>query len=297
MATQLYSGATNVRERVLQNRRGSSEEMLKAYLARLGFDHPEEPTLEFLQQLQRAHVQEIPYENLDVLAGKPVLLDPASLFDKVILGRRGGYCFELNSLFGWLLQELGYNSEFRMGRVWLRDPEAVPPRNHGAHVVHLQGTDFIADVGFGGRAPRRPLDLADRDLLIEDGDATGEPLRIIDAGEYGVMVQRYIAGCWSNQFSLEPIAAHSSDLEIANYYQSKAPTSHFRQHLFVGLFREDGRDGLFDTRLSRRIGTETVIEELRSVDQLVHALEDVFGIKSEEHRSVLAKIIEARECG
>ncbi len=158
---------------------GDSGEMRDAYLARLGFDRPEAPTLESLQRLQRAHVQTIPYENLDVLAGKPVSLDPIDLFRKIIVGRRGGYCFELNTLFGWLLRELGYDLEFRMGRVWLRDPGKVPPRNHGTHVVHLQGRTVITDVGFGGRAPRRPLDIAVRDVSIEDGDAAGEPLRMV----------------------------------------------------------------------------------------------------------------------
>jgi len=271
--------------------------MRDAYLARLGFDQPEKPSLEFLQRLQRAHVEAIPYENLDVLAGKAVSLDPGDLFRKIIIDRRGGYCFELNSLFGWLLRELGYNLEFRMGRVWLRDPEAVPPRNHGTHVVQIGGCSVIADVGFGGRAARRPLDLAERDMSIEDGDALGEPLRMVDAGEYGVMVQRFIAGRWSNQFSLEPIAAHASDLEVANYYQSSAPTSHFRHHLFVGLFREDGRDGLFNTRLSQRRGTETIIEELASVDQLADALDAVFGIDPDQHRPVLARIVEQQGCG
>lgn len=133
-----------------------------------------------------AHVQAIPYENLDVLSGRPVSLDPGDLYRKIIVGTRGGYCFELNVLFGWLLRELGYDSEFHMGRVWLRDPDATPPRDHGAHILHLEGRTVIADVGFGGRAPRRPLDMAERDRSIDDGDAAGEPLRIVDAGEYGM---------------------------------------------------------------------------------------------------------------
>jgi hypothetical protein len=156
----------------------TTTEMRDAYLARLGIISPEAPSLAFLQRLQRAHVQAIPYENLDVLSGRPVSLDPSDLYRKIIVGARGGYCFELNILFGWLLRELGYAPEFRMGRVWLRDPDAVPPRNHGTHVVQIEGGAVIADVGFGGRAPRRPLDLAKRDVSIDDGDARGEPLRI-----------------------------------------------------------------------------------------------------------------------
>jgi N-hydroxyarylamine O-acetyltransferase len=266
--------------------------MLQTYLHRIGINRPGEPSLDLLRRLQRAHVQTVPYENLDVLAGRSVSLDPADLFEKIVVGRRGGFCFELNTAFGWLLTELGFHHEFRLGRVWLRDPETVPPRNHGTNVVRLDGREFIADVGFGGRAPRRPIDLSLRDTLLDDGDAPGEPLRIVDAGEHGTMVQRRIEGRWSNQFSLEAAAAHASDLGVANHYQATAPTSHFRHHLFVGLFRDDGRDGLFDTRLSRRRGSETVIETLTSVDQLARTLKDVFGIDPASHRPALERLLE-----
>lgn len=275
----------------------TTTEMRDAYLARLGIMSPEAPSLAFLQRLQRAHVQAIPYENLDVLSGRPVSLDPGDLYRKIIVGARGGYCFELNILFGWLLRELGYDPEFRMGRVWLRDPDVVPPRNHGTHVVQIEGGAVIADVGFGGRAPRRPLDLAERDVSIDDGDAKGEPLRIVDASEHGIMVQRRIDGRWANQFSLEPVAAHPSDLEVANHYQSTAPVSQFRHHLFVGLFRENGRDGLFNTRFSRRRGAETHVETITSVEHLARTLNEVFGIDPNAHWHALAQIMEEQQCG
>lgn len=275
----------------------STIEMRDAYLTRLGIVSPEAPSLAFLQRLQRAHVQTIPYENLDVLSGRPVSLDLNDLYRKIIVGARGGYCFELNILFGWLLRELGYDPEFRMGRVWLRDPDAVPPRNHGTHVVQTERGAVIADVGFGGRAPRLPLHLEERDLSIDDGDATGEPLRVVDAGEYGIMVQRRMNGRWANQFSLEPVAAHPSDLEVANHFQSTAPVSQFRHHLFVGLFRENGRDGLFDTRLSRRRGVETRVETITSVEHLARTLDEVFGIDPNVHGHALAWIMEEQRCG
>ncbi|MGV9008676.1 arylamine N-acetyltransferase family protein [Brevundimonas sp.] len=270
--------------------------MRDAYLARLGFASVEAPTKTFLARLQRAHVQTIPYENLDVLAGRPISLDVDDLFHKIIGGQRGGYCFELNTLFGWLLKALGYEVEFRMGRVWLRDPVDVPPRNHGTHVVQLDGQTVIADVGFGGRAPRQLLDIDQRDVPIDDGDAAGEPLRLVGAGEHGVMVQRFLDDRWANQFSLERVAAHASDLEVANHYQATASTSHFRHHLFVGRFRQDGRDGLFDTRLSRRYGSETVVETLTSLEQMEQTLREVFGIDPEQHRASLTKIMDPIPC-
>ena len=209
-----------------------------------------------------------------------------------MLQRRGGYCFELNVMFGWLLDRLGYDLEFRLGRVWLRDPELVPPRNHGTHIVHFKDCDVIADVGFGGRAPRRPLDISMLDVQQQDGDAKNEPVRIVEAGEFGIMVQRYIDNSWSNQFSLEDREAHVSDLDVANHFQATSPSSQFKHHLFVGVFRDDGRDGLFDTRLSNRRGAETVIQNITNVDQLIETLDATFNIDPSGHEEALAKIIE-----
>ena len=103
-----------------------------AYLARLGLDpaaaHP--PDLRTLPRLQRAHMQAVPFENLDVFLRRPLSLERDALFAKVVTRRRGGYCFELNALYAALLRTLGFAVTPRLARVWLRDPAEPPTRNH-----------------------------------------------------------------------------------------------------------------------------------------------------------------------
>src|SRR5690606_20497919 len=94
-------------------RRGSlmnanAKEKIHLYLQRIGYEGPLDRSAKTLAQLQYCHLHTVPYENLDILRGVPISLELEDLFDKIVVRRRGGYCFELNALFGWLLRELGY---------------------------------------------------------------------------------------------------------------------------------------------------------------------------------------------
>ena len=80
---------------------------LDAYFARIGYSGPRAPTLETLKALHFAHATAIPFENLDVLAKRPILLDPPVLQKKLVAQKRGGYCFEVNGLFAAVLRQLG----------------------------------------------------------------------------------------------------------------------------------------------------------------------------------------------
>ena len=81
---------------------------LDSYLARISYSGPLAPTLETLRALHYAHLLAVPFENLDVHRGVPIVLDQERLYDKIVLHRRGGFCYELNSLFAALLGQLGF---------------------------------------------------------------------------------------------------------------------------------------------------------------------------------------------
>ena len=120
------------------------------YLDRIGVGARPAPSLAALKVLQRAHMMTTPFENLDVFMRIPLSLSIDDLFDKIVVRRRGGYCFELNTLFGALLRGLGFDATPVLGRVWLRDQPAPPPRCHLLHLVMTGGRRMIVDVGFGG---------------------------------------------------------------------------------------------------------------------------------------------------
>lgn len=131
---------------------------LKLYLQRLGFDTPPAPTLDTLRQLQLRHTGAFPFENLATITGAPVLIDLASIEQKVFDHGRGGYCYELNHLFFALLLELGFDARAISGRVVMNQPEGSwTARTHRLSLVTLDGVRYITDVGFGGMVPTAPL--------------------------------------------------------------------------------------------------------------------------------------------
>ena len=117
------------------------------YLARIGYDGPLEPSPETLAGLQRAHLLSVPFENLDIHLGRRLVLDRSANFDKIVRRRRGGWCYELNGLFSWLLEELG----FRVTLLGSRVEGAAGAGQDLAHLLLLVDLDrpYIADVGFG----------------------------------------------------------------------------------------------------------------------------------------------------
>ncbi|MBP9636444.1 MAG: arylamine N-acetyltransferase [Nitrospira sp.] len=130
-----------------------------AYLARIKYEGPLIPSLETLQGLHRAHVMTVPFENLDIHLGRSISLAPADLFRKIVVERRGGYCFELNGLFALLLEALGIAVTRLAARV-CSGAEGVRPRSHQLLMVKMGTSVWIVDVGFGGQGLLEPLTLA-----------------------------------------------------------------------------------------------------------------------------------------
>ena len=133
---------------------------VEKYFKRIGLEMPETivPDGELLKKLHFAHCTTVPYENLDIIRGIPLRLDDEGLYQKVVEEGKGGYCFELNGLFAWLLRELGYKVTEYASR-YLRGESSIPMRRH--RVLRVEATDgvYCADVGIGEVCPRYPLKL------------------------------------------------------------------------------------------------------------------------------------------
>jgi N-hydroxyarylamine O-acetyltransferase len=122
---------------------------LDAYLKRIAYDGPLRPNLATLAALHRAHLRAIPYENLDVQLGRRVTPDPAAAFDKIVNRKRGGWCYEMNGLFGWVLKQIGFQVTRSAGAVLRNERGAEAIGNHLVLKVELGGGMMLADVGFG----------------------------------------------------------------------------------------------------------------------------------------------------
>ena len=125
-----------------------STQQLDRYFTRVAYQGSRDCTLGTLRALHRAHLLAIPYENLDIHLGRPITLDPAAMFTKLVDERRGGWCYEMNGVFGWVLQSLGFDVRYLSGAV---GRAARGWRAQGNHLVLLVRLDrpWIADVGFG----------------------------------------------------------------------------------------------------------------------------------------------------
>src|SRR3984957_17684889 len=129
----------------------SSEFRLDNYLARIGFSGTIQPNLVTLAAIHAAHVNAIPFEGLDPLLRRPVMLDLASVQEKLVDSRRGGYCFEQNVLLKAALDAIGFDVTGLTGRVrWMSPPDSpLGPREHITLKVDLPEGAYLVDVGFG----------------------------------------------------------------------------------------------------------------------------------------------------
>jgi len=130
---------------------------IQRYLARIRYEGTVQPTAETLQALHEAHMLAVPFENLDIGLGRAIKLDHASLWEKIVERRRGGFCYELNGLFALLLRELGFRVELLSAGVANAAGNFNPDFDHLTLLVHLE-EDWLADVGFG-ESFRHPLRL------------------------------------------------------------------------------------------------------------------------------------------
>ncbi len=145
-----------------------------AYLQRIGHRGPLEPTLDTLRRLHLAHLTSVPFENLDIHLGRPIALDRAAWFRKIVAGRRGGFCYELNGLFAWLLRELSFEVTLLSARVASQPGVFGAEFDHLALQVDLSGGRWLADVGFG-RSFLEPLSLD----APSESEAEGRHYRVV----------------------------------------------------------------------------------------------------------------------
>lgn len=221
---------------------------LDAYFQRIQYTGSRTPTLETLHALAAAHVQAIPFENIDVLLGAPIDLEPVALEHKLVHARRGGYCFEQNGLMLAVLQTMGYRAQPISARVRYQRPrEFTPPRTHLFVRVELTES-WLVDVGIGAMSVTSALRLAD-----EGEQATPhEPRRLLR--ENGrIYHQAKLGAEWVdvNEFTLEEMPM--IDRVVGNWFTSMHPQSHFRNRLLVARAAPDGgRIALLDRELSIR---------------------------------------------
>jgi N-hydroxyarylamine O-acetyltransferase len=246
---------------------------LADYFERIGYRGTPRPDGETLNALQRAHRLAVTFENLDIMLGRGIALAPERLFEKIVTGRRGGYCFEQNALFLLILGAIGFEARPLLARVWL-GAEATPPRTHTLNLVRLDGADLIVDVGFGGSfVPPMPLVAG-----VEAGTSDGARHRLVQGADHGWMLERDGGDGWSLQYSFALDPVWPADLEMANHFTATRPDTRFTTLRIASAATPDGYVSLIDRAFTTsRIGRSNT-RELTDPEEYRLVLAEVFGL-------------------
>jgi N-hydroxyarylamine O-acetyltransferase len=214
---------------------------LDLYFERIKYSGSPVVNLQTLRDLHLLHLQNIPYENLDVFCHQAVKLDRETLTRKILLRRRGGYCFEQNGLFLMVLMELGFKCHANMARVHRNRPQPGG-RTHHINLVELEGQSWVCDVGFGGSGFREPL-MLQADVEVEQ---LGEIYRLHESDVHGFYLQKKMGQEWQPLYTFKIEPAMPIDLEMANFYTSKSPDHVFLDAIMGTRMTANGRVTLLD---------------------------------------------------
>ena len=243
-------------------------------MKRIGSEQPAARGEEALNGLIVNHLQTVPFENLDVVDfGLVPELREDKLYEKIVTRRRGGYCFELNTLFQSLLEGLGY-AVYPVGVrvVWNRD--FIPPLSHMGLVAELDGGKYYCDVGFGGPGPKGLLRLEP-----SEQEVGGAAFRVRTAEDGDYLVERMHHGEWKAVLRFADRPVRAADFQLMNFYCARNEAVLFSHTRILNLCTPGGSKAL--------TGLELVVredgEERRAVysgrTELEEGLEREFGIR------------------
>lgn len=247
---------------------------IDAYFERIGFSGSIAPSLQTLEALHQLHPAAIPFENLDTLMQVPIRLELRNLEQKLLFEKRGGYCFEHNLLFKAMLEDLGFAVRGLAARVlWGRDAaHAEQPESHMVLLVEVNGTDYLADVGFGGLTLTAPL------RLRADAEQTTphETFRLT-GGEDGWQLEARLGGAWQALYAFGLAEKTLDDYVALN--DAVAGESLWRETLIAARSERSRRISLHNTELRiHPTGGDTEARTLAGVGEVKEVLAGFFGI-------------------
>lgn len=249
-----------------------NEHELQAYFDRLGYQGPRNVGGALLTALHRAHLQRIPFENLDIGLGRLLDLSPQALLCKILLQKRGGFCYELNHAFGLLLQSLGFTVSRIAARVF-NGTEYGPDFDHMLLLVEAGQQSWLADVGFGD-CFRSPMPL-NRATVHEPG------VRYFlqhDGRQQFILMQQKQGAKARPQYSLRLQSYAIDDFAGMCVYQQTSPASHFTQKSICSIATVDGRISISNNKCISTKGNERHVHSIEDETEYRKILLDRFGI-------------------
>lgn len=242
------------------------------YCARIGFTGNAQANAETLAALMRAQLFTVPFENLDVQAGKIVSIEPQDIVNKIVYQPRGGYCYEVNSLFAMALTALDIDCYFVGARPMFYP--ARRPRTHMVIIAKVEGEDYLCDLGFGSYGMRAPIALSKINQTIQQDD---DFFKLFCEDGKNYILQALVDGEWINQFGFDLYPHELLDFMPANYYNSTSPDAIFVKQLLIVKYNPLGRKILSGNRLKVIEHGKSVVQDFQT-DELTAVLKNEFDL-------------------
>jgi N-hydroxyarylamine O-acetyltransferase len=252
------------------------------YLTRIRYSQRLKRDAQTLQGLQLAHMLHVPFENLDIGRKRPIRLAEEALWDKVVVQKRGGFCYELNGLFAALLREIGFDVTYLNARVFNRQGKLGIDFDHLALLVQApnQPGRWLVDVGFG--------DSFTAPLTFEEQGEQKQGLRayrLEQTADGYITWQKNYDGAWGRQYFFD-VVSHSfpAEYESACLYHQTSPNSSFTRGSIISRATPDGRVSLKDGRLILTKNGQRSEQPLKSKEEYRSLLKQHFDITLEEEQ-------------
>lgn len=245
---------------------------ISTYFKRINYTGPVAVDTATLHALMRHQLFSVPFENLDVQAGKIVSLAPDDIADKVLTQGRGGYCYEVNGLFAMALEAVGIPYRFVAARPMFYP--ARRPKTHMALIAEVDSRQWLCDLGFGSYGIRAPMAL---DMLDVDITQDFDTFRLSRSAEGEYLLQAKVEGKWARQYGFDLTPQEWIDFVPANYLNSTHPDAIFVQKLVVVQHRSEGREILLGDVLKTITADGVEIQQLAE-GEISRMLKDRFAL-------------------
>lgn len=248
---------------------------IEKYLERINYEGDTKPTLGLLNALQKKHLLSIPFENLDIHYNIPIELNIPDIFEKLVINRRGGFCYELNGLFYELLRVMRFDVKMISARVFDQKQQSFSPEfDHLAIIAKIDSGDYLVDAGFGEFA-FSPLRI---ELNTIQDDERGS-FRIEKYDDLYYKVAKRAGENWIPEYMFTLRKRDLDEFRDMCHYNQTSPLSHFTQNKFCSLATEKGRITVSANKIKITEGDTITELPLSNEDEFSEALEKYFHIR------------------
>ena len=253
-------------------------EMVQNYLQILNL-HDRELDFEFLSDVVTRHVATFAFSSVGCQLGDDLPLDFESLYQRIVIKRRGGYCFEQNGLLYGVLEELGFAPKLFLARV-IHNQDIHPGLTHRITMVEYEDQQYVLDVGFGFLGPKLPVPMSE----IDSNDGKNN-YRIAERrlGEYHMQV--FKDGDFFSLYRFELARYGQADCELGHFFSHRHPDANFVNHLVVSLIQEKENRSLIDLNYWIITKTSTRSQDISNSEQLRRILVEELGVLVSESES------------